>query len=160
MISRQYLKVQPSKLGGNGLFTSVKINARYPIIEVTGDIFTASTIPDHPAILQVARDLFIGPSGGPDDYVNHSCNPNCFLSIMGKRAILYSLYVIPPDTELTFDYSSSSTDSLDLWKMDCSCGSVNCRKVISGFQYLTDEQKKVLLDLGAVPQFIKNEIFR
>jgi hypothetical protein len=160
MIDRKYLKVKPSNLDGSGLFTTVKINARYPIIEVTGDIFDLSTVPDHPAVIQVTPKLFIGPSGGPDDYINHSCNPNCFISIIGNRAILYSLYVISPDTELTFDYSSGSSESLDSWKMNCSCGAVTCRKIISGFQYLTDEQKKVLLDLKAVPPFITDGIFR
>ena len=160
MISRQYLKVQPSPLGGMGLFTTVKINARYPIIELAGDFFNLSNVPDHPAVTQIANDLFLGASGGPDDYINHSCNPTCYLSIMGKRAILYSLYVIPADTELTFDYSTSSTESMDSWKMDCSCGSFNCRKVISGIQHLTEDQRKSLETIGALPAFMREKIFK
>lgn len=160
MILKQYLKVLPSKLGGNGLFTTVKISSNYPIIEVTGNLYTKSNLPDHPAVLQVGSNLFIGPSGGPDDIINHSCNPNCSMQVVGNRAILYSLYVIPPDTELTFDYSTTSTDSLDTWQMKCNCGNVNCRKIISGLQYLNSELIESYKQKGMIPLFLKENIFR
>lgn len=153
---KQYLKVGSSKTG-QGVFTTIKIPAKQPVIEVTGDVFSNETADhNHPALLQVSSNLYIGPSGGPDDYINHSCNPNCFLHCVGKRAILFSLYDIPADTEITFDYSTSSTDSLDKWKMDCLCGDPNCRKVISGFQYLSPEKVKEYTEKGIVPMFLRN----
>ena len=153
---KQYLKVGSSKTG-QGVFTTIKIPAKQPVIEVTGDVFSNETADhNHPALLQVSSNLYIGPSGGPDDYINHSCNPNCFLHCVGKRAILFSLYDIPADTEITFDYSTSSTDSLDKWKMDCLCGDLNCRKVISGFQYLSPEKVKEYTEKGVVPMFLRN----
>lgn len=159
---KQYLKVKPSKNGiGSGVFSTIKIPADVPILEVTGDLHTEESLPDpnHPAILQIGPNLFFGPSGDVDDYINHSCNPNCMLHIIGNRAILYSLYVIPADTELTFDYSTTSTDSLDKWSMNCLCGSSNCRKVISGFHLLSDNIKQDLKAKGMVPMFITNPIF-
>jgi len=153
---KQYLKVGSSKTG-QGVFTTIKIPAKQPVIEVTGDVFSNETADhNHPALLQVSSNLYIGPSGGPDDYINHSCNPNCFLHCIGKRAILFSLYDIPADTEITFDYSTSSTDNLDKWKMDCLCGDPNCRKVISGFQYLSPEKVKEYTEKGIVPMFLRN----
>jgi hypothetical protein len=156
----QYLKVKPCKTG-MGVFTEVEIPANVPIIEVTGNLYTEETMPDpnHPALLQVGPNLFIGPSGDTDDYINHSCNPNCTTHIVGNRAMLYSLYVINAGTELTFDYSTSSTDSLEKWSMSCSCGSQNCRKVISGFHLLDKVTQQSLKDKGMVPMFITNPIF-
>jgi hypothetical protein len=43
--------------------------------------------------------------------------------------------------------------------MDCKCGSFNCRKVISGYHYLSDDIKNTYKKLGIVPIFIGNEIF-
>lgn len=154
----QYIKTMPSKIG-NGTFTTVDIPARTPIMEWTGDIFDKSNAPDHPALLQIAQNTFLGPSGKPDDTINHSCDPNCYLHVVGKRAIVYSLYFIKADTELTFDYSTTSTDTLDEWKMICQCGSAKCRKIISGFQYLDPKLQDEYIKLGIVPLFITHDIF-
>jgi hypothetical protein len=152
---KQYLKVGPSKTG-QGVFTSIKILAGQPVIEITGDVFSTETVDhNHPAVLQVNLKNYIGPSGGVDDYINHSCNPNCLLHCVGNRAIIFSLYDIPADTEITFDYSTSSTDSLDTWKMDCLCNDPNCRKVISGFQYLSPEKVKEYAGKGMIPLFLR-----
>lgn len=152
---KQYLKVRQSKTG-LGVFTSVRIPKGLPVIEVTGDIFNNETADhNHPALLQVSSQTYIGPSGDVDDYINHSCNPNCLIHCIGNRAIFFSLYDIPEESEITFDYSTSSTDSLDKWKMDCLCGDVNCRKVISGFQYLSPEKVKEYTDKGMVPMFLR-----
>lgn len=159
---KQYLKIKAAKHGiGDGVFTTIKIPADVPILEFTGNLYTEDSLPDpnHQAILQIGPNLFYGPSGDVDDYINHSCNPNCMLHIVGNRAILYSLYVIPADTELTFDYSTSSTDSLEKWSMNCLCGSPNCRKVISGYHLLDDSTKQNLKNKGMVPLFITNPIF-
>jgi hypothetical protein len=156
---KPYLKVSTSKTG-KGVFTSVKIPAKTPVLEVTGDLFTAKTADhNHPALLQVGSDTYIGPSGSVDDYVNHSCNPNCLLHIVGNRAILFALYDIPEGAEITFDYSTSSTDTLDTWKMECQCGDVNCRKVISGLQYLPVEQIEEYKKRGMIPLFLSHPTF-
>jgi hypothetical protein len=156
----QYLKVQPSKMG-SGVFTSVDIPANVPIIEITGQIYMEDKLPDpnDPALIQVGPNLFIGPSGTVDDYIGHSCNPNCLLHIAGKRAILYSMYVIKAGNEITFDYSTSSTDTHDKWKMNCNCGEYNCRKVISGLHYLDENIKAKYKEKGMIPLFLTNPIF-
>lgn len=158
-----YLKIKKSKNGmGNGVFADIDIPAQQPIIEVTGDIHTKETMPDpdHPAWYQISNKLFIGPSGGKDDFVNHSCDPNCYLYIVGKRAILYSLYSIREGVELTFDYSTTSNESMDEWCMKCLCGSPKCRKVISGYQYLNPDLKAEYESKGMVPMYLTNPMFR
>src|SRR5579885_670688 len=151
-----HLVVKPCKTG-MGVFTTMEIPANTPIIEVSGNLYLEKDLPDptHPALLQVGPNLFIGPSGSTDDYINHSCDPNCWMYVAGNRAILFSLYVIPKGAELTFDYSTTATDTLEKWKMDCSCGSSKCRKVISGFQYLDPSLQEEYKKKDLVPLYIK-----
>lgn len=153
----RYLKVQPSKMGGQGVFTSIQIPANTVIMEMTGPIRLDREIPpedDYTMYLQIGPNTYMGMSGGHDDFVNHSCDPNCMLHVIGNRAILMSLYVIPVGGELTFDYSTTSTDTYESWKMDCKCTSFKCRKIVSGFQYLDPELQKTYKDKGMVPMYI------
>jgi len=133
----QYLEILDCKTG-KGTFSTVKIPADTMIMEMLGPVVLDREIPEgkQDLYLQVGPNTFIGPSGGVDDEINHSCDPNCKMHIVGNRAFLYSLYVIPVNAELTFDYATTSTDTLDTWQMKCKCGSNKCRKVISGHQYL------------------------
>jgi SET domain-containing protein len=152
---KEQLKVLPCKTGV-GVFTLADIPAKTPILEVRGPIFAEKDLPDpnHPALLQIGPDTFLAKSGGMDDLINHSCSPNCYMYIAGNRAVLFSLYVIKAGSELTFDYSSTSTDTLDKWKMDCLCGEINCRKVISGYQYLDNATQQYMKAKEILPLYI------
>lgn len=155
----RYLEVKASKKGGQGTFTTIKIPANTAIMEITGPLRLDREIPPEDTMamyLQVGPNMYIGLSGGADDFLNHSCDPNCKLYVVGNRAILYSMYVIPEGAELTFDYSTTSTDTHESWKMDCSCGSYKCRKVISGFQYLPAELQTAYKEKGMIPLYITN----
>lgn len=157
----KYLKIAPSKIREEGVFTTVDIPAGVPICEMTGNIQNESELadPNHPAILQIGEDIFLSPSGEIDDKFNHSCNPNSTLHVVGKRAFLYSLYLIKKGSEITFDYSTSSTDTYESWKMNCKCGYIKCRKVISGYQYLNDSIKEEYTRKGMIPLFISDPRF-
>jgi hypothetical protein len=152
----KYLTVKPSQSGGKGTFTTIQIPAKAPIMEIRGSVFTVNTIPDKDSsnYLQIGPNTFLGPSGGVDDYLNHSCNPNCMVHVVGTRAILYSLYVIPIGAELTFDYACTSTDTPETWKMECKCGQFNCRNIISGFSSLSPELQEQMKAKGLVPLYI------
>jgi hypothetical protein len=157
MMYKEYLKAQPSKIGGNGTFTTVTIPAGVPIMEITGPrVLDRDIEKDYEAYLQIGPNSFLGLSGDVDDYINHSCDPNCRASVVGNRAILFSLYVIPAGAELTFDWSTTSTDTKDKWKMDCKCGSNKCRGVISGFQYLDGMTRDLYIKKNMVPLYITN----
>ena len=157
---KNHLKVKPTNTG-KGIFTEIDILPNMPIIEVTGAIHKAENMPDpnNSAWLQVSNRLFIGASGSYDDQIRHSCNPNCYVRAIGSRAIVYSLYLIKADSEITFDYSLTSTDTLDSWQMNCQCGQFNCRKIISGFQYLGEDLKEKYRKMGIVPMFMENPMF-
>lgn len=152
---KQYLEVRPCKTG-QGVFTAVRIPAGVSILEVSGPIMLDREVPDmdDPALLQVGPNTFIGASGDVDDFINHSCDPNCKMHVVGNRAFLYSLYVIPAGAELTFDYSTTSTDTLDTWTMSCSCNSNKCRKTISGHAYLNAALKQEYTKKGMFPLYV------
>ena len=143
-----------------GIFTEISIPKNKPIIEITGSLYDRTNRPVNANdYLQVSNKWFIGPSGGSDDIIRHSCNPNCYIHAVGKRAILYSLNHIREGSELTFDYSTTSTESLEEWSMQCNCESFNCRKIISGYQYLDSKLKKEYEKRGMVPSFIVKPMF-
>lgn len=156
---KEYLQLRPSK-AGVGVFTTVTIPAGVPIFEFKGENFTTSTLKHPPSrTLQIGPNTHLGPSGEMDDYVNHSCNPNCALHMVGNRAFLYSRFLIPANSEIAYDYSTSSTDTPEEWSMNCKCGSNNCRRVISGFQTLDKSLQDEYRKNGLVPLFLSNPIF-
>jgi SET domain-containing protein len=148
------LKIVDTK-NGKGVITTVDIPPNTVIFEFNGDIFNRDNLPsDNPYYLQIGPNKYLGPSGDYDDYINHSCNPNCGLIIVGSRAFLKSLYFIPHGTEITFDYSTSSTESYDEWTMKCNCGYYNCRKNISGYHSLPEDIKNKYEKLKIVPYYL------
>lgn len=153
----QHLEVRESKIG-KGTFTKVAIPAGSKVAEILGPVLLDREVPsadNFDIYLQVGPNTFIGPSGrNVPEYLNHSCDPNCYVQVVGNRAIIYSLYVIPANAEITFDYSLTSTDTYDTWKMNCKCGSNKCRKVISGFQYLDPALQEAYKQKNIVPLYI------
>jgi uncharacterized protein len=144
---------------GSGVISKVAVDAATRIFEFGGDLLSDEQLilraaNDVPDFLQIGIGRYISKSGTFDDLINHSCNPNCYVKIIGNRAWLMSLYKVMPGMELTFDYSTTSTDTLGEWKIDCKCGYVHCRKVISGFQYLPSSVKTVYKSKGVLPDYI------
>ncbi len=150
-------KRQTSK--GFGIFTKSAIAKDSIIFEFTGDLFSTEQIPypltiDNDRFLQIGSNKFIGPSGDYDDYINHSCSPNCSVRIVGSRAFLKSLCLIQPEVELTFDYSTTSSDTPDKWKLNCQCHTFNCRKIISGYETLDEKTKEKYKQIGIIPPYL------
>lgn len=151
---KQYLKVADSK-GGKGVFTTIEIPANIPIAEANGPVHVEKGVPTDPGLLQVGPESYMAASGHMlPDYINHSCDPNCRFEIVGNRAILYSLYIIPANAELLIDYSANSTETQETFKMDCVCGSNKCRKIISGYQYLSSALQEEYKKKRMIPMFI------
>lgn len=153
---KPYLKVEATK-HGNGTFTTVRIPADTPVMEMTGTVVLDRDIPadaDMNLYLQVGPNTYLGPSGEADDFVSHSCDPNCKVHVVGNRAILWSLYVIPAGAEITFDWATTSTDTLSTWKMNCKCGSYKCRKVISGYPTLDPALQNNYKSRDMLPMYI------
>jgi len=59
-------------------------------------------------------------------YSNHSCDPN--LGLHGN-IIFVALRDIRPGEELTHDWCMTDDDT---YETECTCGSANCRRVLTG----------------------------
>lgn len=124
------------------------------ILQFKGKAFKRKDVDDISKYLQINTDQFIGPSGGIDDYINHSCNPNCFVKIEEDSAYLVAIKNIEPNEELTFDYSTTSTDNKDQFNLKCQCGAENCRKLISGFKSIDLKTKINYITKDIFPNYI------
>jgi SET domain-containing protein len=125
------------------------------IIEFRGSLLPGNKINKNDHYLQIAPDLYLSASGDFDDLISHSCSPNAYVSIIGQRAFLKAFHLIKNGTEISFDFSLTSTENNDEWKMKCSCGSFYCRKEISGYKTLSKEDQERYKKMGIVPEYIK-----
>ena len=115
----------------------------------SGVVFTADEDEDvgHHC-MQVGQNLYMGPSGSFDDFVNHSCDPNAGLI----NFVLVAIRPITAGEQITWDYSTSVGDS---WSMDCACGASNCRRVIRKYKTLPVHTRQRYEALGIVPDWLK-----
>jgi hypothetical protein len=94
-----------------------------------------------PAEIQIAEDLFIGPTTPSERahsmmYLNHACQPN--LGVRGEIAF-HTMAAVAADTELTLDYATADDDT---WEMACACGSTACRGHVSGQDWRRPELQR------------------
>lgn len=153
------LGVMPCR-GGMGVFIQQWIPANTRVLEFTGKRIDRAMINrivskgGSDSFLQVGQDEFIGASGRLDDYVNHSCDPNCGLDFEGDRIFLKSIKVIPRGSEITYDYATSQyTFPL---RFNCQCENQECRGDIGDFDELSGKRKKYYLSKGVVAPFLQN----
>jgi hypothetical protein len=144
---------------GKSVFAMKDFSRGNSLLEFTGKIISRDEYleqhdPENNHYLQIDYNRFMGPSGGMDDLINHSCNPNCGLIYSEDKIILIAIYNIHKNEEITFDYSTTMDE--DCWEMECHCGEVNCREVIRDFKYLPYQLKIRYISLGIVPDFIAN----
>ncbi|MBI3027164.1 SET domain-containing protein-lysine N-methyltransferase [Candidatus Woesearchaeota archaeon] len=142
---------------GKTVFAAKDFRKSELLAEFRGKILRYEQFPPHYSkfedhCVQIDKKAYLGPSGGLDDYFNHSCNPNSGLKIKGKKAVLTAIKNIRQGEEITWDYSTTMDE--DSWKMVCNCGSKNCRKVIGDFKYLPQNIKNKYIRLGIVPKYL------
>ena len=75
--------------------------------------------------------------------VNHSCDPNCGISVneTGAHDFVARRDIIVNE-EITFDYAMRNY-GVNYFPKQCMCGSKRCRGKITGWKDLPDEQKKI-----------------
>lgn len=161
------LILAPAKIG-RGVFAAEEIQANMLVLRFGGEILHLPTefppeyksIEDH--CQQIGPDLFLGPSGEMDDYVNHSCDPNCGLFEIEeentKHLILKSLRTILQGEEITWDYSTWMWK--DEWNCPCACGTPSCRKLIADFESLPVASLNRYMALGCIPSYISQSLHK
>ncbi len=139
-----------------GVFANKSFKIGDEITRFKGKTFTFSQLPapynkvqDH--FVQIGKKKYLGPSGGLDDFVNHSCNPNSGFKIKNKKAILVAIKSIKKDQEITWDYSTTMNE--DDFTMRCNCKSKYCRKIIKDFKYLPKKIKEKYTNLKIIPKY-------
>lgn len=123
-----------------------------PVIDVVNVPFPLKPEEDH--YLQIGKRTYLGPSGNIDDLVNHSCDPNCKVTIAHGVVALIALCEIEKDEEVTFDYSTTSTEDLSKWSLTCMCESPRCRRIISGFHTVPKETQQDYIARKLVPAYV------
>jgi hypothetical protein len=127
------------------------LECKAPLVHAD-DVPNVILTPEDDRYLQVGPDIYQGPSGDLDDYVNHSCDPNAGLVFVGGKVILTAIKNVLPGEEITFDYSTTMDDPHN-WEMECMCGSPKCRVRIGNFKDLPRQVQVRYIRLGIVPDY-------
>lgn len=124
--------IKTSAQHGRGVFARRAIRAGEAILTFTGPLLTRAELREDDYHLQIGDELYLGPSGAADDYVNHSCEPNA-----GFRGglVLVARRDIAPHEEITWDYGTA-IDEADFAGFDCRCGAATCRGQVRSFRHL------------------------
>jgi uncharacterized protein len=138
---------------GRGVFAEEMIPESSLIIRFSGPFLRYSQTSPSTYALQIGPDLYIGASGGPDDYINHSCEPNAGLRITGTTADLHAIRNIHAGEEIFFDYSTTLDE--DDFTMSCLCGAPSCRRTIRDGKYLPQEVWRRYMSLGIIPDYVQ-----
>ncbi len=138
---------------GRGVFTEEPIPAGARIIRFSGPFLRYEQTSASTYALQIGPDLYIGASGGLDDYVNHSCEPNAGLRIDGTTVDLHAVRDIEAGEEIFFDYSTTLDE--DDFTMSCKCGAPSCRGTIGDGKYLPENVWKKYMGLGIIPEYVQ-----
>lgn len=137
-------RVKPSGQHGQGVFATAAIRAGEPILPFTGPLLDRDQVDFNDYHLQVGEREYIGPSGSADDFVNHSCEPNCRLA---EGLMLVAVRDIAPGEELTWDYSTA-IDEEGFGGFPCECGAPRCRRRVMSFRDLSPSERARLRPLA------------
>jgi hypothetical protein len=140
---------------GRGVIAGRTIPKGALVIRFEGPCFTRETCPDFSEAIQVGVDSWMWSSGGLDDLVNHSCDPNLGIYQQFKEGgtFLISLKEIAAGEELSFDYSTSMVD--EPWDLEgCLCGTAKCRKLVGNFLDMDKETQQYYAALDVLPAHV------
>lgn len=154
------VEVRESNIQGIGTFAKESIR-KGEVVFIKGghivkgeEMFTSSQINSY---LPLGNNYFMAAINKDEEkdvklYVNHSCNPNCGLR---GDIVFVAMKDIEANEELTFDYAFVDDED---YKIECSCGTENCRKTITGFDWKIKELQEKYHDYFA--SYLKEKIDR
>ncbi len=106
------LAIGKSRIHGKGCFAAIPFHQNQRIAEYVGERISLAEAErrrraiGEQCICDVDSDWAIDGSrgGNATQYVNHSCQPNSYVIVSGKRIFIYALREIAPGEEITTDY--------------------------------------------------------
>lgn len=155
------VQVRPSH-GGLGVFALEAFRPGQRILKFGGALYDRVEVEKAAAagmcdfFLQIARDRYFGPSGFADDFVNHSCHPNTYVSFDADGVYLVACTAIAMGEELFFDYGLTQIDFP--FRLDCLCGAARCRGSIGDCHELPAAVLAEYRNAGMVPLHIEDEL--
>jgi uncharacterized protein len=133
-LTRFQLRTQASKIEGTGLFASEPIPARRKIGDLGGELISIREArkrarnQERICIVESHNGWALDATNdGQLRYINHSCEPNCYVRILDRRVEIYSLRKLAVEEELSLDYGETHHNG----KRPCRCGAARCRGSIS-----------------------------
>lgn len=144
---------------GRGLFVTEPVAEGESVLAFGGELLDRSemlALLDRDHYLQIGPDLFLGPSGDLDDYVNHSCAPSTTVVIERGRlqASLRALRALEPGDEVTFDYSTVQLDDPGFNIPRCHCDAEVCRGLIQDFSLMPRGEREALVRSGLCAWYV------
>jgi SET domain-containing protein len=149
--------LRPNHLG-QGVYTTKSIAKGELVLKFSGELYHESQIPSvyygsEDRFMQVDVGFFLGPSGGLDDFTNHSCLPNTGVRFVGREVLLVAILPIKPNDEITWDYSTTLMGHN--WSMHCDCRKAGCRGIVKDFMTLEPHVQNKYYELDVVAPYIK-----
>ncbi|MGI4849051.1 MAG: SET domain-containing protein [Janthinobacterium lividum] len=139
------IAVRHSKIHGNGVFATRKIEQDACVAEYQGDRISAKQAlkrsgldPENPFhtfffSLEDGRLIDGDSNGNEARWINHSCAPNCEAREEAGRVYIHALRTIKRGEELNYDYglviSERHTKTVKN-NYACRCGAANCRQTL------------------------------
>ena len=128
------LEVRPSTIDGRGVFALRRIPARRKLGELAGELINHREARRRAkqlkriAIVEFDDGMAIDASVGGNAfrYTNHSCAPNAYMRIAGRRVEFYSLRAIKAGEEITCRYGDTQHEGT----VPCRCGRGKCREYL------------------------------
>ncbi len=152
------VEIRINSLNGKGIFAKENIKKGEIVFIKGGHILTRDEIFSSGVInsyFPISDEYFLGATNKDEEdqiklYQNHSCNPN--VGLHGEITFI-AMRDIEKDEELTVDYAFIDNED---YSFECTCGSNNCRKIITGFDWKIKELQDKYYEYFA--QYLKDKI--
>lgn len=137
------IEIRSSRISGDGMFAREAIQKDERVCIVGGRMMTDTEFADFQtthslySFVQIEEDLYLVEDLEAAQFVyasmNHSCDSSAW---MADEATLIARRDIEAGEEVTVDYALFTTQSN--WMLDrrCRCGSLYCRRVITGDDWM------------------------
>jgi len=137
--------IKPSKIDGKGCFATVHFRKGHKIAEYLGEKISRCEISRR---VKGKRRLYISGLdsywaidasrlGNGTQYINHSCEPNCYVKVIHGHMLFFALRNIEPGEEILLDYEESYHTN----GKRCACRAASCRGRINKREGIRNKRK-------------------